>query len=509
MLLLILFALSVLVRKNFIHKPLSNKAWVTAHTLTTVSIWQNEGPAKFYFTPVYTFSNQGDRNNGLLGGIKDVNDRYYYVSYPPLTFVAPYLYFSLTGTEASVIGLRYFNLLLHFVTAILLYSMLLLMVGKNWNNPFSLSALFVTMLYLFSSGTLFFHSEIFFADILVQPLFLAQLYFFMRWREERKRADFIKMLFFSFLAIYTEWLGLFTLFVFFIFVLCDRKITVKEKLLKSGMIGFITFFTLGLVIWQYIQVSGWDNLLEASINKFSVRSGHSGVDGSEYGLSFWNPESWKFLSGHMNGWFLPLINLTGILLPVWLLFMFISPIARITKRESALLLICILPILIHLITFFNFNVVHDMGSLKIMTLVMILLGLAIYKIVAVAYQKSKKWMYITASILMLLTGIKLYESIDRYQWKFAENQIGDYQLVFGETIKREATSDDVIFTNQFICPELMFYSKRNMYPAIDTLDWKNQIFSLAISSSLFIDTEDKEIRAVYQIRNGVITEIVK
>jgi len=480
---LVLFFLSAKSREDFIQREFSDKGWVSAHTLITIDIWEREGVSQFGFSPVYIYENPGDKGVSLLGGVADKDNRFYYVSYPPMTFIAPYLFFKVTGINADEVGLRYFNLLLHFISAWLIYLILLHLFGKSLKEDLSWQALVGVALYLFSSGTLLFHTEIFFADILVQPFFLAQVLFYLRWKKNQQTSTFIWMLVFSALAIYTEWLGLFVLFTIFLLVLFDGDRSFKKRLPFLVAISLVTLFVLGMVVLQYSSIAGWDALFEASKKKYMMRSGHSGVEGSEYGFSMGNPASWKFLEGHFNKWYLPIINLLGFVLALFVVFALLLKESRPQLKGFSTIFFLVFPLLLHLVVFFNFNVVHDMGTLKMMTVMLILIAVMVFKM-----EKSIPYAwgnYVFAGSILIFDGVKSLQSVARYRAEMPTHFHGDFQKRIGNEIQEFAKPEDIVFTNAFVVPELVFYSKRNMFGIADTAEQRRKMMEWGVNASVF------------------------
>jgi hypothetical protein len=482
-LVLMLCFLSVKSREDFVKREFTDKGWVSAHTLITIDIWEREGASKFGYCPVYIYENPGDNSVSMLGGVSDKDNRYYYVSYPPMTFIAPYLFFKLTGIDADEVGLRYFNILLHCISAWLVYLILLHLFGKSLKSDLSWQAIVGVALYLFSSGTLLFHTEIFFADILVQPFFLAQILFYLRWKHNRQTGTFVWMLVFSALAIYTEWLGLFVLFTIFILIAFDFDRSFKQRLPFLASIGVLTLLVLGAIIMQYSSIAGWDALFEASKKKYMMRSGHSGVEGSEYGFSMGNPESWKFLEGHFNKWYLPMINLLGFVSALFVVFSLLLKEARPRLSGFSTVFLLLFPLLLHLLVFFNFNVVHDMGTLKIMTVVFILIAVMVFKMDrAIPFQWGK---FAFAGIVLVFVSVKSYQSVERYRLEMPQHFHGDFQKRIGKEIQEFAKPEDIVFTNAFVVPELIFYSKRNMFGIADSTEQRAKMLEWGVNASVF------------------------
>ena len=115
--LLLLFAFSVFARAPKLNGYLGwHHQWLSAHTLLTLTIWDENGIANHNFNPVYTFGNPRDKHiQSLTSGIPDEKGDYYYVSYPPFSFLLAYFCLSVVQAPISPYSIYALNLLLHFV----------------------------------------------------------------------------------------------------------------------------------------------------------------------------------------------------------------------------------------------------------------------------------------------------------------------------------------------------------------------------------------------------------
>src|ERR1044071_5028 len=118
-LILILFSLSVIVRLDNLKAPMGrHHEWLTGHVLTTLSIFEKNGMAEHYYSPVFTFPETAERALLNKQEFKDKNNYDYYTSYPPFCFIFPYLIFKLFHLKVSLLGIRIIGLGIHFICAL-------------------------------------------------------------------------------------------------------------------------------------------------------------------------------------------------------------------------------------------------------------------------------------------------------------------------------------------------------------------------------------------------------
>ncbi|MEZ4699558.1 MAG: hypothetical protein R2834_04445 [Rhodothermales bacterium] len=359
----LLFALSVAVRAPMLGRPLfMAHEWLTAHVLTTLTIWSEEGISTYGYNPVYTFDTPADRHvKSLTSGIVDEAGNYYYVSYPPLTFLLPYAAFSLLHVEPGVLAIRIWSLLLHAITAIMVYALVASIYGIRLRDGLFPPALIAYAIYLFMPMALKHHLNSYFADMLVQPLWLGCIWYAFQLYEREKLGltgyvwGFALL---NFLAVYTEWLGVFSAFVLFVFALVRWR-SDPRYLRVLIAIAVSTALALGLAVVQYSTIAGLDGFIDASIERFTVRSGVEGTGG----VSIRRPLYHIILL--LSYWyrFYPILGLLAFLLLFVALTYRWKPLTR-RRRHFFMLIALGLPVIMHHVVFFDFTYEHEFAELK-------------------------------------------------------------------------------------------------------------------------------------------------
>jgi len=188
--------------------------WHSSTVVRYLEIWEQKGGLSGLFVPSVTYegeANQNINNHSSIQigrlGYSDANGDFYYVSYPPFAYIAPYAFFKLLFIEPNIIGVRVFNLLVQFATAGVI-ALLLLQITKRREI-----ALLGFSLYVFLPVSLYVHGTTYMSDMLVQlPFALAGLFFynFLSATNKRLKKRYLLLLGASlFFAVYTEWLGVF------------------------------------------------------------------------------------------------------------------------------------------------------------------------------------------------------------------------------------------------------------------------------------------------------------
>lgn len=468
-----LFLYSVQIRQEKLSLPHSiQHEWVTSHVLITCEIWDEAGgPQAYNFNPVYTYPGEGNKGLGNLGGVMDPADgKQYYISYPPFAFICAYYATKLLGGP-DISSIRAFGLILHLLCALLIY-LIFVKLRKSKKDSISIAGLTASVLYLFSTGFLWGHSIIYFADILVQPLIILALLFTVRLIKQDYKNELMFLIAFGviiFIGTYTEWLGLFFSFITGITFLVFYFVQKKKVFLKSFLIvGFSASLALSITLIQYVSISGWETLNEVASMKFEERSGNQE---KIYGLEIYNwenPKSLEFMEIFLNRNFLMVINMFGIC------FFFLIPVLiwrksrnKISGLSPKLIIfgILFLSILLHNVLFFNFNVLHNFANLKTGLLMVMTIGL-VFSIV----EESINW-----KLNLALGGILLYLLIPRIQRdtrKFDElysyNDFNQGMMVSAQTMREYGDPDKMILGNFFPTPGYIYEAHHNLFPIQDT-----------------------------------------
>jgi hypothetical protein len=474
---LLIFRISVSVRSANLNSEVGRyHEWITAHTLLTCQIWdENGGPSAYNFNPVYTYPGDGNEHRDVLGGVTAKNGDVYYVSYPPFTFLFNYYVSELLGGQ-SVANIRNVSLLVHFVTALLIFVLVGMVRPLTAQNTFNFPGLIAATIYIFVEGNLWFHGNLFFVDMMVQPLFIGGMILTIKYlKNDFKRKWLIlgSLFFVFFLASYTEWLGLLSAFFTGLFFLIKAIISKnKTHLLPFFSIGLGASLALGLTMYQYSTINGWEQLKAVSQSKYDERSGHTASIDSAKENNLSNPESFETLTEHLDDSHYSIADCLVLCLTMCI---FVAVAYRFTKEPNheitqknylpgILLGLLFTPIIAHYLLFYNFNVLHSFGSLKIVAVTVVLTAIVFDYV----YRRAKKMnQYLGLTLLLffgILIGLKMNDEAANYTLEYPLEKLDMDRIESAKIIKKYSSPATAVMTNIPLTPEQMYYAHHSISP---------------------------------------------
>lgn len=503
--LIVIFLFSVQLRSFNLNKPIGrHHEWITAHTLMTLQIWERGGgPEHFHFSPVYTYEEQGNKKIGILGGVEDGKGNFYYVSYPSFGFLVPYYSIKLVGAGFSVLSIQVFGLVLHFIIAIVFFILIHLVLNKRIGAEFCFSAWIGYLLYTFSGGNLWFHSNVYFVDVLMQLFFvLLLLFFFIIYKKKASINNYFLFTFFLlvYFAILTEWLAVFLCFCFFLFSIYSWLYSKNRYYFKIALvIALATSCSLATTFYQYSSINTSSAFIEASLQKYKLRSGHEGTEGSEYGFSLTNPESYSYLKEHYKRNYLPIIKLLIGMLVLYIGFSFYRKKVFYTSQQMFIVLISFFSLLLHHLIFFNFNAVHDFSTLKTALFIFLIIVFISAEIENFLNDFGKSKVIIYNVLVFVSVFFLLQESFIRYKRDNNLESINYYNFNIGHQIQLQALADEVVYVNGIISPECMYYASRNFASKPNVKISIEDLKLLRTSDKgIFIRTEGDKVLNIYR-----------
>lgn len=503
-----LFAVSIVVRYNNLTAPLDRREeWQTGHVLVTLKIWEQNGIANHYFSPVCTFNSPGDKITNSLGGIRDVEGYTYYVSYPPLSFILPYIVFKLSGQDVSVSGIRVFSLLIHFCCALLTLLILYKFFGKRFKADVFIPGYVAFCLYLFSTGNLWFHGNFYFADSLVHVFVLGAIYLMLFIYTDPKnkikiRTTTLFLLIFS--GVYTEWLAL---FFSILLLLALALICLNKKHFLPYLIATISglILALTLCLFQYKLIAGPEALEEFLLAKFSGRSGlfeQSSIDNAHV----YNHLSYKTIYSNYISNYSYLIKLALLCFTVFLILCYVNRKSKKEERTSgaiSLFLILCGTILLHHILFFNFTAIHDISTLKATLPICLFIG---YVVGVLSDSIPERGVKLVAALTILVVGGFTFYSLREYSLINAGHADSYAQKLVGEVAKNQSNPEETVFTNVGVSPVLMWYAQRNPVWSVNTENCRKILDSLNYKSGVFFNVtrynNQFHIKTIRLLSNG-------
>ncbi len=439
LILLLVFLVSVGIRIPNIDRPLStNYEWVTAHTLVTLQIWFDEGITTHRFSPIYTFSNPNDHYIGCPpSGISDSEGNHYYVSYPPFSFILPFLFFKTLNVYPTALALQIFNLFFHFLCSLMVYALICRLLDRRIGNRLFAPAFVAFCVYTFSASALWHHSNVYFADILVQFFFATSTLLLINIYKEKQPAKQSWLLLGGsiFLMTYTEWIGVFFSAVAVIICFFSRK---KHRPALSAMLVIMACSGLAvlLTLIQYLSINGLEAFIELAQNRFSERSGHTEtVRGNFYAL-----ESHLFLvRSYARNYFPHFVIALFLTLP--LLIYKKKSSGHISATTKLVLGLTLLPVLLHHVVFFQFTLIHEIALLKTCIAISVVIGLLYFE--TSSRLQSEKIAAIRAMPGFVVIIMLLLSSYFYYSHIIIPDEYSSQRL--GNQIKENASPDETVF----------------------------------------------------------------
>ncbi len=482
----VIFTMSVVLRWDYINRPLTNHhhTWLSGHVLLTLDIWNEEGACKFNYTPVYTYNNPGDLYNNQLGGMPDSTGRHYYVSYPPFCFIAPYAVMKATGSSPSGNFITWFNLMISLGCCIFILLIVYEVFNRDWRTEIVWVAHLGTIVYLFTPVSLWFHANVYFADMLVQLLWIAGIYFMIRYLKSSRLIYAGILVLLVFLATYTEWLGLFAGGIISLIVLIHQsnRQGVYVYLACTGAI----ILALGMFFYQYSGIDDFGALFKTLSDKYAVRSG-MGETEEQFKVS--TGLGWKRFNEVYNYGHEPLLKLFGWVAGLSTILWIAARNFKVNRWLIYVALLVVLPIAVHHVVFFNFTTSHDFSTLKGTTLLAV--GVALSGVVVLhsldTLLKKPVVRWIGLTLLLLTTGF------------YASMGFGQFE----EINRAVLTTDDCRPLAQFINahtkpqqgiavgpwranPQTSFLAKRNIISMNDGNDAANWFTVFGIQEGVYI-----------------------
>lgn len=175
----------------------------TWHTLLTMTAYKETPASEHLFLPIISLGRADDKGITWGSTLPDANGNYYYTSFSPAGFMAPYLFcraFHLEFTEQSLFVFNKVILMISLI--VLVHLIVLLFEGSKYKYFLAFCAV---LIYIFepemfhSTGVTYWHQELF------QFFFLLQLTAFVRMGSQKKA-----QIGFFLLAVfnpYLEWTG--------------------------------------------------------------------------------------------------------------------------------------------------------------------------------------------------------------------------------------------------------------------------------------------------------------
>ncbi len=510
---LLFWLLSVAIRVPQLNRPLSkHHEFVTAHTLRILEIWNQQGVLNFHFNPVMSYAGKENKfiNNQTTENY-DSEGNSFYLSYPPLAYILPYIALGGWLNAPTVLSLQLFNLLLHLIECFLLYQNCLLLFPRFVSSRTGINkiGIIAVLVHLFSPCLLWFHANVYFTDMPVLTFFLLNVWLWLKYsavtvvREDTNHGNQVtnygtsvrvltnrnKMLlaFFitSFLFSYTEYLGVTFAIVIFIYSLFNRKYLFNAICICLGSV-----FATALMLYQYSLIGGWEKLMEFMQLRYAERGTSLHITITHLFLS-WKIIAMNYLTGFAP-WILLLVVLIFLLRKnIFKRKIFSSenwPAGNLPIFHFSILLFA--PVLLHHILFTNASA-HDFQQMKASPFLAITIAMGFVAI-------NKNWMKIIFSVA-LAANIILFYLINPPGKISLTGDNYDRYLQQGNFIHENTSTDEVVFLIGIPDePQLVWYAQRNLRTIRSTDEAYNFLKQHNLPKGIIFTFDRKQIIRVEQ-----------
>jgi len=469
--LFIIFLLSVLIRFNQISPIVKSHEQTYILTLQTSEIWRTDGLFNCHLTPMWTYNNPGDKYIAYYKRLEDNKGNNYYVSFPPLSFIVAHIVLSPFNLNNGKLVLQIFNLLLHFFSAIIIYLIICLLYNHTIKKLFA-PALVAFVVYLFMPVMLYFHTDIFFPEMLGQVLWIVSIYVLLLYKRGVLNKPNLTLFITLFIFLYSEWIAVFFIITIFLYCILSKN---KENLKKLLFVSSIALIFAGFLMFiQYASITGVKDLLHSMGIRFLERSGFFGQKYSSMGIHIFSLHSLKLFALNLN----KALSIFGYITIILFLILIFRKKISISSDIKLLLFLIIIPLLIHWIIFFNANAIHLLLMARTTVPISIIAGIASCSIINKHKASKTKWIFTNS----ILTAFILFSAIMyKRDFTFSEQYTSLYNWAC--SIKDKAKHNQSIFiTSDSNIPEpekyLTFISKRNIVRVADKReaeDYMNKI----------------------------------
>lgn len=451
--------ISVAIRLPQLNRPLSkHHEFCTAVALRIISAMQENGIQEIKYKPISNFGRPQDKyiNNyaSASGKIKDGKGNYYYTSHPPFAYYLPYALFSAIGIKADVLPLQIIHLLINLLSAFTIFLIIRTLFPNSDSIHFSATIAFA--LYLFNPATLWFQSNVYMSDMLVQLPFIWAIWICVHiLMEEHELLKPVLLLFiFCFIMVYTSWLGIFFC-VSAVLLIFRGKFLLSLALLEILITALI--LGLGIAFIQYAKIAGLDNLKTELAHRFLDRSSfHGGLDFIMMQLTVIKNYVYNYASFY-------LMLIVGIL---WAKKNKVSLKVGVVLKN--ILAISILPILLLHLFLANYSG-HDFTVLYAAAPLSIFAAFLTEKIISFT---NKKYVIGFISLILMLNVIQFYV-INRPGKKALNGEAYNTFFTKGKSIRKNSSADEVLFAKGFKpSPQTIWYAHKN----IQTVSDENEAF---------------------------------
>ena len=268
---LILITISTIIRIPKKTEEYNNND-ATYHVLYTMQCYNETKITTHKFLPIVSLGDKQDKYIPWGACIEGNRGNYYYTSFSPVGFVAPYLFVKVFNLPINIYSLYAFNSIIQIITLILTIYIFYKLFSKYLSK--NVIILCTSLIYLFQIEVMHSQGVIYWIHSIFQLLLALQFIFYLNYKNSKKS----KIAFFIMCLImpYAEWTGYisnigFALILFLEDIIKNKKLRLKSFLAPLG-IGILTIASFGLFSLHFLLNVDIENYFYALKARFFARN---------------------------------------------------------------------------------------------------------------------------------------------------------------------------------------------------------------------------------------------
>lgn len=220
-----------------------------------------------HFLPIVSLGNDEDKNIPWGATVPDKFGNYYYTSFLPAGFVAPYIFVKIFNLPMNATSLYLFNSILYILCFIMVTILFVKLFKDRLNVQFIV--LLVAAIYLFQSEILHSQGIVYWHHSLFQLLFLIQLNLFVRLESKAKWVFFFIL---SLALPCVEWTGYISNIGLAIAFFFNDGMRLIKRICTFLAVIVLTLISCILFISHFLSVLYFEAFKTALISRFMARN---------------------------------------------------------------------------------------------------------------------------------------------------------------------------------------------------------------------------------------------
>lgn len=249
----------------------------TWHVLLTMTAYAETPVSQHLFLPIVSLGGASNKHISWGATIPGKEGNYYYTSFSPAGFFAPYLFIKICKMPINERSLYVFNSLL-YVCSTLLWGLLLFLIYAESQHRYALS--FIGMITYAAAPELF-HSMgvVYWHQSLMQATLLLQMIAFILMKRNNGKVAAIAFCLMTLINPYIEWTGYVANFGFALaeMIIGFRKREPKKAIKRAIIIGLITIASFALFCFHYLLRTDISAFARALKQRFLARNALAAV----------------------------------------------------------------------------------------------------------------------------------------------------------------------------------------------------------------------------------------